>query len=40
MEGRFGFHGKPPSQEQAEEALTELEAKLEEQSKALQGAET
>ncbi len=25
MEGRFGFHGKPPSPEQAEEALTELE---------------
>jgi transketolase len=40
MEGRFGFHGKPPSQEQAEEALTELEAMLEEQSKALQGAGT
>src|ERR671916_1057781 len=38
MEGRFGFHGKPPSQEQAEEALTELEARLEEQSKELQGA--
>ena len=31
MEGRFGFHGKPPSPEQAEEALTELEATLEEQ---------
>ena len=29
MEGRFGFHGKPPSQEQAEEALEELEATLE-----------
>ena len=28
MEGRFGFHGKPPSQEQAEEALEELEATL------------
>ena len=38
MEGRFGFHGKPPSQEQAEEALTELEATLEEQTKALQDA--
>ena len=37
MEGRFGFHGKPPSQEQAEEALTELEARLEDQSKELQG---
>ena len=39
MEGRFGFHGKPPSQEQAEEALTELEARLEEQSKELQGSD-
>jgi len=38
MEGRFGFHGKPPSQEQAEEALTELEATLEAQTKELQGA--
>lgn len=38
MEGRFGFHGKPPSQEQAEEALTELESVLEEQSKALHDA--
>jgi transketolase len=37
MEGRFGFHGKPPSQEQAEEALTELEATFEEQTKGLQG---
>jgi transketolase len=36
MEGRFGFHGKPPSPEQAGEALDELEAKLEEQTKALQ----
>ena len=26
MEGRFGFHGKPPSPELAEEALEELEA--------------
>ena len=34
MEGRFGFHGKPPSQEQAEEALKELEATLEAQTKA------
>jgi transketolase len=31
MEDRFGFHGKPPSQEQAEEALEELEARLAEQ---------
>ena len=28
MEGRFGFHGKPPTPEQAEEALEELEARL------------
>jgi transketolase len=38
MEGRFGFHGKPPSQEQAEEALTELEARLDEQTTALGGS--
>lgn len=37
MEDRFGFHGKPPSQEQAEEALEELEAKLSEQEEALKG---
>ena len=36
MEGRFGFHGKPPNPEQAEEALSELEARLEEQTAALQ----
>ena len=36
MEGRFGFHGKPPSPEQAEEALTELEATLERQTHALE----
>ncbi len=35
MEDRFGFHGKPPSQEQAEEALEELEARLKEQEEAL-----
>ena len=35
MEGRFGFHGKPPSPELAEEALTELEARFEEQTKAI-----
>lgn len=35
MEDRFGFHGKPPSQEQAEEALEELEAKLAKQDEAL-----
>jgi transketolase len=39
MEGRFGFHGKPPSAEQAEEALTELEARLEEQTVALHAQE-
>jgi transketolase len=37
MEGRFGFHGKPPSQEQAEEAMEELEATLKEQTSALEG---
>jgi transketolase len=31
MEDRFGFHGKPPTQEQAEQALEELEARLAEQ---------
>jgi transketolase len=36
MEGRFGFHGKAPSQEQAEEAMEELEATLEEQNAALE----
>src|SRR3954462_9850716 len=36
MEGRFGFHGKPPTPEQAADALAELEATLEEQTKALQ----
>jgi transketolase len=35
MEGRFGFHGKPPSPEQAGEALDELMARLEEQTQAL-----
>jgi transketolase len=35
MEGRFGFHGKPPTPEQAEEALVELEALFEEQNRAL-----
>jgi transketolase len=39
MEGRFGFHGKPPTPEQAEEALNELEARLEEQTRALHAAE-
>jgi transketolase len=35
MEGQTGFHGKPPSAEQAEQALTELEAKLQEQTEEL-----
>ncbi len=39
MEGRFGFHGKPPSQEQAEEAFEELEARLDEQTAALNGSD-
>jgi transketolase len=38
MEGRFGFHGKPPSQEEAEQALEELEATLAEQEEALRAA--
>ena len=37
MEGRFGFHGKPPSPELAAEALEELEALLEAQTNSLQG---
>jgi transketolase len=40
MEGRFGFHGKPPSPEQAGEALEELMAELDRQTKALHGAES
>jgi len=39
MEGRFGFHGKPPSQEQASEAMEELEARLNEQTAALEGTD-
>src|SRR5262245_27774915 len=35
MEGRFGFHGKPPSPEQAGEAMDELEATLKAQDEAL-----
>jgi transketolase len=38
MEGRFGFHGKPPSPELAAEALEELEARLDEQTRALDGS--
>jgi len=37
MEDRFGFHGKPPSQEQAEQAMEELEATYQQQSAALEG---
>jgi len=37
MEDRFGFHGKPPSQEQAEQAMEELESTYERQTKALGG---
>jgi transketolase len=40
MEGRFGFHGKPPSPELAAEALSELEARLEEQTAALEGSKS
>ena len=40
MEGRFGFHGKPPSPELAAEALEELQARLEQQTKALHAAES
>ncbi len=36
MEGRFGFHGKPPTPEQAERALAELGALLAEQTAALE----
>jgi transketolase len=36
MEDRFGFHGKPPSPEQANEALEELEATLNRQTEALE----
>lgn len=37
MEGRFGFHGKPPSPELAAEALEQLEARLEQQREAIDG---
>jgi transketolase len=35
FEDQFGFHGKPPTPEQAEQALTELEEKLAQQTTAL-----
>jgi transketolase len=38
MEGRFGFHGKPPTPELAAEALEELEARLDEQTRSLDGS--
>jgi transketolase len=37
MEDRFGFHGKPPTEEQEREAWAELEARLKEQTKKLKG---
>lgn len=36
MEGRFGFHGKPPNPEQAEQAMEELEATYKAQTEALE----
>jgi transketolase len=39
MEGRFGFHGKPPTPELAAEALEELMATLDEQTKGLHEAD-
>ena len=38
MEGRFGFHGKPPDAEQAEKARDELDETLRSQTEALNGA--
>jgi transketolase len=38
MEDQFGFHGKPPTPEQAEQALTELEALLARQDAGLEAA--
>jgi len=40
MEGRFGFHGKPPSPELAQEAWEELEALYARQSEALQNGDS
>jgi transketolase len=38
MEDTYGFHGKPPTPEQAEQALTELEATLAEQTANLEAS--
>jgi transketolase len=38
MEDTFGFHGKPPTPEQAEQALTELESTLAEQTANLEAS--
>jgi hypothetical protein len=35
MENTFGFHGKPPTPEQAEQALNELEETLARQNEVL-----
>jgi transketolase len=37
MEDRFGFHGKPPTEQQEREAWDELEARLKEQTTKLRG---
>jgi transketolase len=37
MEDRFGFHGKPPTEEQEQKAWDELEARLKEQTAKLKG---
>jgi transketolase len=37
MEDRFGFHGKPPTEEQEQKAWDELETKLKEQTTKLRG---
>jgi transketolase len=39
MEDRFGFHGKPPTPEMAAEALEELMATLDDQTRGLQAAD-
>jgi transketolase len=37
MEDRFGFHGKPPTEEQERDAWAELDTRLKEQTKKLKG---